>query len=674
MGKLEDLPIFNIPWGHNIAIFEGVKSLDERLWYVNMVIQEGWSRNALVDSIKIKGANSNFDLLHALLEQQFYRLAGWHVAGQEINYRRFFNINELIVIHIEKEKVLNAHHEMVFKLIEEGKVQGLRIDHPDGLYDPATYFERIQAHHPSFVVLEKILNEKEPLPSFFQVQGTVGYEFLNLVNGLFIQADNAAHFSKIYDNFIGHETDFTLLLYERKKQFMKLHMGSEILAMGWALAQITETSRYYRDFTRRDLTKALGEIICCFPVYRTYIRKGEEVSKRERDYIIQAVEAAAGKTPEIDPSIYAFIRALLLTELKDSMPETMDFIFRFQQQTAPVMAKGLEDSAFYIFNRFISLNEVGGDPKCFGLSKSEFHQFNSEKLSKWPLGFLPSTTQDTKRSEDVRMRLNVLSEIPKKWGAHVALWEKENRKYKKKLRGALFPDRNAEYFLYQTLVGIWPDDPSEANSASFLERIWGYILKSLREAGIYTSWLRPSEEYEMCMKEFLSALLLPHGENLFYPSFVAFQKEIAHYGRLNSLSSLILRIGSCGIVDLYRGNEWWDYSLADPDNRRPVDYSFLKKSLDSTSCRDKTLKLWVTAAALRFRRENKEIFLEGQYIPLVVQKSYKENCVAFLRKRGAIRNCGWRPFFHTDNGILGRDRDFTSQNPRDKGGKGCFYQ
>ncbi len=429
-----------------------------------------------------KGVDESFDLLHQLLELQYYRLAYWLVAGQEINYRRFFNINELVAIHIEEEKVLDAHHELIFKWIEEGKVQGLRIDHPDGLYDPLEYFKRVESHHPPFVILEKILDVDESLPSSFPVQGTVGYEYLNMLNALFVQKNHAHHFTKIYQKFIGYDLDYYPLIYQRKKQFLKMQLESEIHFLGWKLDRLKESNRHYRDFTRVDLTRALGEIIACFPVYRTYIRANEGVSKRDRDYIFRAIENAKLKTPEINRSVYDYIGALLVGELQFPYHEGIDFTLRFQQLTAPIMAKGLEDSTFYIYNRFIALNEVGGNPNHFGISRGEFHQFNIEKRAKWPLGFLPSSTHDTKRSQDVRMRLDVLSELPKKWGALVFFWERENRKYKKKLKGSSVPDRNTEYFLYQTLLGIWPELPP---SPDFLERVHQSMLKAIREAGLY---------------------------------------------------------------------------------------------------------------------------------------------------------------------------------------------
>lgn len=579
------------------------------------------------------GEYATFNLLHELLEQQFYRLAHWLVAGQEINYHRFFNINELAAIRIENERVMNEHHHFLFDLIKREKVQGVRIDHPDGLYDPELYFDRLQKHNPPFVVIEKILDSQEILPASWNVQGTVGYEFLNVLQGLFIRQKNESFFSKIYDSFIGHGTDFDHLLYERKKWYIKMHMASEIRALGWQLKQLVATNWYYRDFTQADLNTALEAIMASLPVYRTYMRGEEPISNRDKTSLLRTIELAQVKTPEIDPSIYTYLRDLFLGELKQMLPIGAHLVLRFQQQTAPVMAKGQEDSCFYIFNRFVALNEVGGNPRHFGTSKAEFHQFNSEKLTHWPLGFLPMSTHDTKWSGDARMRLSVLSEIPKKWKETVVKWERENQKYKTTLQGMRFPDPNTEYYLYQMLLAVWPDDTNPSELHTVHERLWSCLLKSMREAGIHTSWRHPNEAYEKAAHLFLTSILTPHEENPFYLSFIDFQKEIAAHGRLNSLSAWVLRAGSCGIVDLYQGDEGWNDSLMDPDNRRPVNFDQLESALKT----DENLKLWVTARALQTRRKYKELFLTGEYLPVTVQKEGREHIVVFMRK--GIHSC-----------------------------------
>lgn len=588
-----------------------------------------------------KGESKTFDILHDLLEHQFYRLAHWLVAGQEINYRRFFNINELAAIRIEKEQVLNAHHRWVFELLESKKVQGLRIDHPDGLYDPAQYFERIQAKNPAFVLVEKVLDFKEKLPEHWKVDGTVGYAFLNYLNGLFVQSKNEKIVTRLYKSFIGHPIDFRDLLYERKKRFIPLNLASEINFLASMLEQLTEKSRYYRDFTRLDLMRAMQEIISCFPVYRTYVKPGREVAKRDRDYVTQAIDMAKQKSPEIAPSIYQFLQGLLLHEIEYQEEENeiaMDFLQRFQQLEGPVMAKGLEDSAFFVYNRLISLNEVGGNPRYFGVTKAEFHQFNLDRRAKWPLGFLASSTHDTKYSEDARLRLDVLSEMPSQWKEAVKAWKKNNKKYKTLIRGEYYPDFNTEYYIYQLLLGLWPASETEATSPAFKERLWQILTKIVCEADIHTSWRLRNEPYEKAVKDFLFAILSPHEENKFYPSFLGFQKEIARFGRWNSLSSLLIKIGSVGIVDIYQGNDTWNFCAVDPDNRRPVDYAGRKSMLATLAqagngkLQDDGMKLFITARALNFRKAHKDLFLLGEYIPLQAQKEKADNVIAVMRK------------------------------------------
>lgn len=576
-----------------------------------------------------KGNKESFDLLHELLEQQFYRLAFWQVGNYEINYRRFFNISELIAIHIEKDRVLNEHHRLTFDLIKQGKIQGLRIDHPDGLYHPEHYFEKLRENSTPLIIIEKILDTNESIPPNWYIDGTVGYEFLNVLNGIFIQKKNEIYFNKIYKKFIGYEIDFDQLLYERKKRFIETYMISDLQLLGWKLSQLSEKNRDSRDFTQTELTRALKEIMSCFPVYRTYIQPEKEISDKEREYINNAIEKAKQKNLEIFPEIYNFIRNIFLTT-KDPNSDELDFILRFQQATAPVMAKGLEDSCFYIFNRFLSLNEVGSNLHLFGVSPSSFHQFNIEKKLTFPLGLLPLSTHDTKRSCDARMRLNVLSELPHKWRKTVFFWKKENQKFKKKINKIFFPDPNTEYYLYQMILSFWPNN--DHLSSQKFERLWKSFLKAMREAGIYTSWKNPSEEFESAGKEFLTSILTPNENNTFYPSFIAFTQEISRFGQLNSLASLILSIGSCGIFDLYQGDEWWNFSLMDPDNRRPVDFDLLTNILKGGLSPNNHLKLWMVKKSLQFRKAHKDLLLKGEYIPLKIKTVRKDHIIAFMRK------------------------------------------
>ncbi len=645
----------------------------------------------------------SFDALDHLLNLQSYRLAFWSVASQEINYRRFFDINELGAIRTEDEKVFKAYHEMLYKLIKEGKVNGLRIDHPDGLYDPSKYFIRLQREYllqmilkeseeefrkkgedsaqidedatretlerllanefsasPAlYVVAEKILGSRESLPENWSIHGTVGYEFLNAVNGLFVDAKNQEAFGKLYEGYIGHTIDFDELAYNKKKFFGLVPMASEINALGHRLDRISETNRNYRDFTRNDLTVAIREVIAGFSVYRTYVSPDSaSVSERDEKYICAAVEKARAKTPALNPAVYDFLKDVLLLRVKieagsDEANLYKDFVLRFQQLTGPIMAKGVEDTSFYVYNRLLSLNEVGGDPFCFGCTRKKFHQQNIERNKRWPCSMINSSTHDTKRSEDVRMRINVLSEIPEEWKLKINEWGELNRQFKTAIDGISEPRPNTEYFIYQTLIGAWPDeDLSRDATDSFIERIWQYTLKAVREAKIYTSWSKPDTAYEEAVNRFIKAILTQSDSNHFLKTFLPFQKKISFFGKLNGLSATLLKIASPGVVDIYQGNETWCYALVDPDNRRSVDFEGrmhmlgeAKKNLESGASENLSarlfalenlgrLKLIYTWKTLTFRRQNKDLFVGGEYIPVEVKGDKERNIVAFVRKRG----------------------------------------
>lgn len=588
-----------------------------------------------------KRSPRSFDLLDRLLEGQFYRLAYWRVANHEINYRRFFNIHELVSIRIEEESVLESHHRWLFELLKEGGIHGLRIDHPDGLYDPVSYFERLRKQFPIFTVVEKILDRKEALPETWQVEGTVGYEYLNLLNGLFIRQDHEKAFTEIYEEFLGHPLDFDEILYNSKKLFTNYEMVSEVEALGLKLDRLSETNREYRDFTRHDLTKALAEVIACFPVYRTYIGPTGKVSKRDKLYISIAIEKAKVKAKDLDISIFDFVEKLMLGGLrtkKEEQERYREFVLRFQQLTGPMMAKGLEDTSFYVYNRFVSLNEVGGDPPHFGHSIGEFHRHNQNKLKKWPYGFLSTSTHDTKRSEDIRMRLNVLSEIPEMWRLEVKKWALVNSKYKKES-----PTANTEYYIYQTLIGVWPKGGfRKGGYHPFCERVWAILLKSMREAKQETSWMYPNEAYEEEVKAFFFAILSEEKSNNFLKLFTTFLKQIDRYGGWNSLSQIAIKMGSPGVVDIYQGNEILTYRLVDPDNRVEIDFEVRKKMLASVKSRTPAklftshdlgeVKLYIHYKVLHFRKKHHDLFLDGEYLPLRSRGGRKEHVIAFMRK------------------------------------------
>lgn len=617
-----------------------------------------------------KGEARSFDRLDLILKEQAYRLAYWRVASEEINFRRFFDINELAAIHTENQDVFENYHRLIFQLIQEKKVHGLRIDHPDGLYDPSTYFRRLQDHYAAlseeenalFVVAEKILDRKESLPEDWQIHGTVGYDFLNTLNGLFVKRENETAFDEIYEKFIGRKIDFNQLIYEKKKFFCLIYMSSEINALGHRLDRISERQRRFRDFTRNNLTLAIREVIACFPVYRTYISlETKEVSERDQRYIEIAIEKARNKTPYLIPAVYDFVKRVLLLQWdavieREDQELYLDFVLRFQQITGPVMAKGLEDTAFYIYNRLLSLNEVGGDPTRFGVSVEEFHSKNLERNRRFPFSFLASSTHDNKRSEDARLRIDVLSELPKEWESSIEKWVMVNKKHKTQIRESLEPDANLEYFIYQTLIAAWPDEPLTPDQMpAFADRMWNYFLKSIREAKLQTSWVFPNDEYEAAVKKFVEGILVHGTENHFLMDFLSFQEKVASFALWNSLSALVLKLGSPGIVDTYQGCELWNYSLVDPDNRRPVDYEVRKNYLKQIeakgrgilpedflqeligSKKDGRIKLYILWKGLNFRKENYELFLGGDYTALKIEGSRKDNVVAFLREKSGER-------------------------------------
>ncbi|MGH2562480.1 MAG: malto-oligosyltrehalose synthase, partial [Thermomicrobiales bacterium] len=449
------------------------------------------------------GEPSSFDDLDHLLDWQSYRLAFWRTAAEEINYRRFFAINELVAIRQEEPAVFDATHELLLRLIGEDAVTGVRIDHPDGLLDPAGYFARLQERAPSplYLVVEKILEHGESLPDDWAVNGTVGYEFARLTTGLFVNPANRKAFNTIYQRFTGRTGTYDDLIYEQKQLIMRVALASEVNVLARALNRISEQRRTTRDFTLNSLRFALREVIACFPVYRTYITcDNGTVSDRDRRYIETAVARAKRRNPASDLATFDFIRDVLLLRFAPDATERQRleqcrFCLKFQQLTGPVMAKGVEDTTFYIDNRLVSLNEVGGDPMRFGVDAAEFHRANEERLRRWPHAMLTSSTHDTKRSEDVRARIDVLSEMPREWRAVINRWSRLNRRLKSRVEGEFAPDRNDEYLFYQLLLGAWPFGMDRPDAA-FIDRIAATMLKAIHEAQVHTSWINPHEEYD----------------------------------------------------------------------------------------------------------------------------------------------------------------------------------
>ena len=618
----------------------------------------------------VKGDSASFDRLDALLNEQSYRLASWRVASEEINYRRFFDINELAAIRTEESRVFHESHQVVFRLLKSGVATGLRIDHVDGLYDPEHYLVQLQewaarelqpapSGEPAslFVVVEKILGKGESLPATWPVSGTTGYDFLNLVNGLFVQSAKERSMDAVYQRFVGQRIVYDDLVYLTKKLIMRASMSSELHVLGHQLNLLSEKDRQYRDFTLNSLTHAITELIACFPVYRSYITADQkEVLERDRTYIMMAVNRAKRRNPTLSGQVFDFVRDILLKRLDDRIKlpraDQMRFVTKFQQTTSPVTAKGIEDTAFYMYNRLVSLNEVGGEPAQYGLSVEAFHKALRERCAHWPHALLTTSTHDTKRGEDVRARINVLSEIPERRRTVLASWAKHNRRFRTEVDEIVAPDRNEEYLLYQTLVGVWPSTPMDQSQyEGFTQRIEQYMVKALREAKVHTAWINPREDYEEAVRKFVRAILDRSISNPFLEEFHRFHAFVARCGMNNALAQLLVKMTAPGIPDCYQGTELWDLSLVDPDNRRPVDFDLRAGLLKECqqhgrqddvgrttlvgrlmeSWGDGRIKLYLLQTGLRHRREHAALYLEGDYVPLDCDGVRKSNICAFAR-------------------------------------------
>ena len=599
----------------------------------------------------VSGNTASFDALHELVKNQAYRLAYWRVAADDINYRRFFDVNDLAALRQENPGVFSQTHEFVLELLRQGKIDGLRIDHPDGLYNPQQYFRQLQhgtngsesgsgdakSH---YVVAEKILIGSEALPASWPIHGTTGYDFSNLVNALFIDPAAEQSLSETYDDFVGERPGFAQQVYECKKLVIDRSLNSELNVLANHLSRIALADRHTCDFTVKSLRDALMEVVACFPVYRTYVTE-EGVSQNDEKYISEAVACAKSKISSADASVYDFIREVLLTRQAAGHPlfyatSVTHFAMHFQQYTSAVMAKGLEDTSFYRYHRLVSLNDVGGDPLRFGIGPSTFHDEIEKRSRCWPESMLATSTHDSKRSEDVRARINTLSEMPDLWRESVNGWRDLNQS----LRAAdNLPTRNDEYLLYQTLVGTWPLNGSPLPE-EFADRIAAYMLKAAREAKENTSWAYPNQEYEAALSDFIRKLL---SHPPFVNSFSAFHRKPAFFGMLNSLSQTVLKLTVPGVPDFYQGNELWEFNLVDPDNRRPVDYAARQRLLAqlksaeptprqvTSAMHDGQVKMFVIRQALGLRQMYPELFLHGDYLPLNIHGSHAAHAIAFAR-------------------------------------------
>jgi len=623
-----------------------------------------------------KGNPRSFDRLEGLLADQAYRLSFWGVAAEEINYRRFFDINDLAAIRVELPNVLDAVHDKAFQLLGAGTVTGLRVDHVDGLMDPARYLERLQRacavasegapaasngdRLQTYVVVEKILSGDEKLPREWPVHGTTGYEFLNMLNGVFVDAGGARAIERLYQRLREGRGEFDDLFYFSKRLILRTAMSSELYVLARRLDRISEQHRWSRDFTQNSLHLALAEVIACFPVYRTYTQAtSTDVSAGDRVHILRAIRDAKRRNRSTSESVFDFIADLLLLRDPDGLSDAdradrREFVLRLQQLTGPVMAKGLEDTVFYRYYPLASLDEVGGRPTGGGIEPTRFHAWNARRLAEWPHGLSPTATHDTKRGEDVRARLNVLSEIPREWQRVLRHWQRLNRRLKSIVDDVRIPSTNEEYLIYQTLIGAWPmdaidADPSDAAREALRARIHEYMTKALREAKLHTSWINVNAPYERGVAQFIDLLLQPSSGDSFVTELRRFVAGILIPGICNGLAQVVLKVTAPGVPDIYQGTELWDLSLVDPDNRRPVDFTARRALLAELTAgveeaelpalatrllrrpADGRIKLLVASRALQHRRRRRDLYDRGAYVPLAMDGSRERHAVAFAR-------------------------------------------
>jgi (1->4)-alpha-D-glucan 1-alpha-D-glucosylmutase len=615
-----------------------------------------------------RGQPRSFDALEALLADQAYRLSYWGVAAEEINYRRFFDINDLAAIRVEEAQVLEAVHMRAFEMLRAGKASGLRIDHVDGLFDPSRYLGDLCQTTKTYIVVEKILTGEEELPSSWPVHGTTGYDFLNVVNRLFIEPAGQRAIDRRYQRLREGAGGFDDLLYRAKKLILRTAMSSELYVLARHLDRLSEQHRWSRDFTQSSLHLALGEVIACFPVYRTYVQPGTtEISPEDRQHAARAIRDAKRRNRSTSESIFDFIADLLLLRDPDGLspPDVMarrDFVLRFQQLTGPVMAKGLEDTVFYRYFPLAALNEVGSRPNAPPVDAQRLHAWNLQRHTTWPHALSATATHDTKRGEDMRARLAVLSELPRDWSQAVSRWQRMNRRHKPLVDDVRVPDSNIEYLIYQTILGAWPMDGGagplpESVRESLAERLGAYLLKALREAKLHTSWINVNAPYERAVDQFLRRLLTPGTGDGFLADLQKMLGAVLMPGLYNSLAQVVLKATAPGVPDCYQGTELWDLALVDPDNRRPVDYArrrallaeldaldahaaqdpaavpdFIARSLREPG--DGALKMFVLRRALSFRRRHRALFDEGDYVALSVEGERSRHVVAYARRAG----------------------------------------
>jgi (1->4)-alpha-D-glucan 1-alpha-D-glucosylmutase len=604
----------------------GVEELRERLARL-CETQPGTA--AAIDA-EISALNSDPDALDELLGRQNYRLAYWTTAAEELSYRRFFNIETLAGLRAEDEEVFADTHRLILDLVRDGTLDGLRIDHVDGLADPEGYLHRLdQATGGTYLVVEKILEGDEELPGSWPVAGTTGYDFLNWVNQVFVDSGNESALLAGYVRFTGLAASYADIVHEAKIQIMRGDLAAEVERLTGLLVEVCERHRRQRDHTHPDLRDTLREVIASFGVYRTYARPGRPATAADRAHVGAAVAAARHRRPDLEAELAEFIGALLVGEMPG--PAEAAFQVRFAQVSAPVMAKGVEDTAFYRYLPLVSLNEVGGDPGRFGIGTDDFHRAMAATARQWPEGMLTLSTHDTKRSSDVRARLSLLSELPRDWERALHRWAQRNQRYKRDG----WPDANAEYLLYQTLVGAWPIDS---------QRVAAYLAKAVKEAKVHTSWTEPGAEYDAALGHFVTQILADKGFVADLEAFLA-EHRLVELGRINSLAQLTLLLTCPGIPDLYQGTEVWDNSLVDPDNRRPVDYDTRRRLLGQLAAAGPATalaaadeggpKIWLIHRLLQHRRGHPGGYgPDSGYQPLSVAGPKASHVLAYARTGG----------------------------------------
>ena len=594
----------------------------------------------------LQQVNNNKELLQSIANEQVYQLCEWQKTDYQINFRRFFTVNGLICLNMQVSEVFQYYHKFIKDLIDKGIFQGLRVDHIDGLYDPTGYLQQLRAlaGEETYIVVEKILEPGEGLPDYWPIEGNTGYDFLSSVNNVFTQKNSEDQFTEFFQKLVNDDRPVHEQIHDKKSYILHEHMAGELENLYQLFMEMELFTEDEPDNVSPELLKeAIGEFLIQCPVYRYYGNRLPLQQKEERDVLNILIHIRNSKSA-LAPAIELLKEALLQKpkeENSDYNSRALRFYQRCMQFTGPLMAKGVEDTLMYTYNSYIGHNEVGDSPEAFGTSPQDFHQQMIERQQKWPLSINGTSTHDTKRGEDVRARLNVLTDLPGEWFSNVQEWQKLNTELKKNEA----PDVNDEYLIYQTLIGAYPM-PGE-DEDNFGTRIQEYLQKAMREAKTHSNWTTPDEEYESAAKNFAVSLL--DKSNLFWPNFEKLHKKIVDFGIINSLAQVLLKFTCPGVPDIYQGTELWDFSLVDPDNRRAVNYEERQRLMEELEAQandehenlmhnlwenrySAKIKLWLVHKLLNERKQNAELFSKGDYIPLTVEGELKKNVLAFARK------------------------------------------